>query len=353
MAINISQFVGQLTDRCPVCDLPSKHFPGKGEDFEHVLCVRCGAFDAAPRIISKRLLRGFSRRQVANISGYIRENQGIQIKAQDVSFLVGLATPTVGERSLKLLRWMARRWQTPGLEIGVPTAEGVNSLLAHFASIQKSKFEGDTGLEKTSILIFPFLSACWAEHGPELKYLIFDYLRDSLGVLTGDDKGSHAYQDWRAHDVKITPEGWNQLQSSGQADSNTGFVAMWFDESLHHVWQDAFYPAIQAAGYSPLRMDKKQHNNRIDDEIIATIRGCRFVVADVTGASNGVYYEAGFAGGLGKPVIWTVRHDYTTEKHFDTRQFNHIEWRESDLDSFRKALQLRIEATLGPGPLKG
>ena len=56
--------------------------------------------------------------------------------------------------------------------------------------------------------------------------------------------------------------------------------------------------AISGAGYKPVRIDKHQHNNRIDDEIVAAIRQSRFVVADFTQQRGGVYFEAGLAMGL-------------------------------------------------------
>ena len=42
---------------------------------------------------------------------------------------------------------------------------------------------------------------------------------------------------------------------------------------------------------------------------------------------GGVYYEAGFARGLGIPVISTCREDERGKLHFDTRQYNHIFWK--------------------------
>jgi nucleoside 2-deoxyribosyltransferase len=65
----------------------------------------------------------------------------------------------------------------------------------------------------------------------------------------------------------------------------------------------------------------------IDARIVAKLKQCRFVVADVTGARTGVYFEAGFALGFGRPVIWTCRRDDAKDMHFDTRQYNHILWR--------------------------
>lgn len=85
-----------------------------------------------------------------------------------------------------------------------------------------------------------------------------------------------------------------------------------------------------------------QHDGKIDDRIIAEIRIAGLVVADFTGGRGGVYYEAGYAQGLGIPVVWTCREDYFREKgvHFDTRQYNHIVWR--DAADLREKLKNRL-----------
>lgn len=56
--------------------------------------------------------------------------------------------------------------------------------------------------------------------------------------------------------------------------------------------------------------------------------------------------------GLGLPVIWTVRENDLDKVHFDNRQYNFILWSENDLADFSYRLQLRIEATIGKGPIK-
>jgi hypothetical protein len=131
-----------------------------------------------------------------------------------------------------------------------------------------------------------------------------------------------------------------------------GFVAMWFDKALDAAFVDGFAPAIRDCGFDPLRIDRKEHANKIDDEIVAEIRRSRFVVADFTSEPDrprgGVYFEAGFALGLNIPVIWTCRADLLGQVHFDTRQFNHIDWKEpADL---RERLRNRIAAVVGYGP---
>jgi nucleoside 2-deoxyribosyltransferase len=123
---------------------------------------------------------------------------------------------------------------------------------------------------------------------------------------------------------------------------------MWFDPSQDSA-RDAIKVAIAAAGYSPIRMDEVQHINRIDDEIIARIRRSRFMVADFTGQNQGVYFEAGYMLGLGRPVLWVCNDSESKKVHFDARQYNTIFY--TNLDDLKSRLQLRIEAILGKGPI--
>ena len=128
--------------------------------------------------------------------------------------------------------------------------------------------------------------------------------------------------------VVLTTDGWNRLdRGAGELIfEDRAFVAMSFHESLTPAWNEGLKPGIEAAGYRALRVDSEEHLQRIDLKIIGDIRASRFVVADVTGQRPGVYFEAGYAMALDRPVVWTVRSDEVDKIHFDTRQFRHIIW---------------------------
>jgi len=149
---------------------------------------------------------------------------------------------------------------------------------------------------------------------------------------------------------EISPKGFLYLEGRRDEDSSVGFCAMWFNPDVATLWTSVIEPATRLAGYEPLRTDGKQHNGKIDDEIMASIRASRFVVADFTGNRGGVYYEAGFAHGLGLPVIFMCREG--DELHFDIRQYNCIFWKPEALEEAQQRLKNRILATLGQGPLK-
>jgi hypothetical protein len=129
---------------------------------------------------------------------------------------------------------------------------------------------------------------------------------------------------------------------------------MWFGQDMTDPWQLGLEPAISDAGYEAFRIDKQEHANRIDDEILAQIRTYRFLVADFTSEAGkprgGVYFEAGFALGLDIPVIWTSHERMAGEIQFDTRQYNYIFWK--DPADLREKLRNRIIVLVGVGPLK-
>ena len=187
----------------------------------------------------------------------------------------------------------------------------------------------------------------WSEstEREEVDYLL-DYLRDRQWV---DKPG-------RTSKHRISVEGHARLAQLDQADSESSqaFVAMWFHDSTNEAWQKAIKAGIEDAGYEAVRIDGKEHINKIDDEIIAELRRTRFVVADFThgadGVRGGVYYEAGFAHGRDIPVVFCCRNDVIDEIHFDTRQYNHITWDPQNLPDFRRRLRTRIEAVIGEGP---
>lgn len=148
---------------------------------------------------------------------------------------------------------------------------------------------------------------------------------------------------------RITLQGWKRIEEiqARHPDSRQAFVAMWFDQELTSAWAEGFKPGIEDSQYfKALRIDKKEHSNKIDDEIVAEIRRSGLLVADFTGNRGGVYFEAGLAQGLGIPVIWTCKRDHLNNVHFDTRQYNHIDWQTPA--ELRSRLDQRIRATLLP-----
>ncbi|MEK6279171.1 MAG: hypothetical protein AABN95_02350 [Acidobacteriota bacterium] len=147
-------------------------------------------------------------------------------------------------------------------------------------------------------------------------------------------------------EYRLTAKGWIYVTQLNRTDVNShqAFIAMSFAPELVSAFMDGIKPAVEHTGYIPLRVDQVQHNQKIDDQIVADIRKSGLLIADVTGHRPGVYFEAGLALGLGIPVIWTCRETDIQAAHFDTRQYNHIVW--TNPEDLRQKLIARIEATV-------
>ena len=176
--------------------------------------------------------------------------------------------------------------------------------------------------------------------------------KDEIVIKVGQESRHPTY----TKSCYLTIEGYKRLAKIKEIkkDSLDGFMAMWFHNSMKESWNYGFKPGIKNAGYKAVRIDEEEHADKIDDKIIASIRRARFVVADLThgkkGVRGSVYYEAGFAHGLGIPVIFTCREDYLKKVHFDIRQYNCISWKEDDLKKLQEDLTNRITAIIGDGP---
>ena len=187
-------------------------------------------------------------------------------------------------------------------------------------------------------------SLAWAENPEEFRFYVKSLLDRGLFALSNPE--TRSLND-PLYPVFITSGGWEHLErdKSSLTEKSQAFVAMLFDQALLSVYENAISPAIESTGYKPYRVDARPHLERIDVKVIAEIRESRFIVADVTQQKAGVYYEAGFAHGLGIPVIWCVRRDDLKNVHFDTRQYNHVLWESEEM--LYEQLRNYILATIG------
>ncbi len=308
-----------MNEECPIC-WSSLNSPIRASGDKHPIdCPRCGEFVVSGVVSSELYHKPLNGLQIANASGWIRQyRQRGKILLNDVETLRNQRTPTVAEKANKLLLYLSKEFPIPGQSLNFNWNES------------------------------PLLAVTWSQNVEELSYLFKDYLYGEKVFLIYelDEQGIQKF--------KISPVGWAYIDSLKQInpESRIAFVAMWFDEKVKPLWSEAIKPSIEAAGYEPLRIDMHQHNNRIDDEIIAMIRRSRFLVAEFTDQRGGVYFKAGFARSLGLEVIWICPRNELKNVHFDTRQYNFITWEDGNLEDLRKALQYRIEATIGRGNYK-
>jgi hypothetical protein len=176
-----------------------------------IACVRCGNYQISAIGVSE--LQKITLEQRANLSGWIRENQGCRILGNDLPSLKKLRTPTVGEKANKILLHMAKSSARPGARFSIASTIGTEVFDEGF-SIHLSSIE--------------LTSVAWATNDQEVFYLLQDYLCTETGYIKSD------------HGFVITPKGWAYLDSLNRTNTNStvAFIAMWLTSKLtERIWQ--------------------------------------------------------------------------------------------------------------------
>ena len=138
----------------------------------------------------------------------------------------------------------------------------------------------------------------------------------------------------------------------------TCFVASAFDHpDVDRIYRSIIKPALRELDIVVARVDGIEHNDDIDDKIFSLLDDCDLCIADLTYARPSVYYEAGYAFGKGKPVIYLARSDHFRPRiedpkgnlkvHFDLQMKNIIPW-SSPCDSIRKKIIRRTRIVVAP-----
>ena len=110
------------------------------------------------------------------------------------------------------------------------------------------------------------------------------------------------------------------------------FVLMPFDKKFIDVWELGIRPSIDSLKLDCRRADDFAHNKEILAVIRTLIQQSLLIIADITDNNANVFYELGFAHGLGKPAILITQN--RDEVPFDLRGIKNIEYRSvTDLKS--------------------
>ena len=88
-----------------------------------------------------------------------------------------------------------------------------------------------------------------------------------------------------------------------KAQERICFVVMQFTEEYNSLFTEVIRPTCEEYDYKVVRADEFYTSGLIIDDITRSIRECAVVIADVTPNNPNVFYEVGFAHGIGKPTI--------------------------------------------------
>jgi nucleoside 2-deoxyribosyltransferase len=136
------------------------------------------------------------------------------------------------------------------------------------------------------------------------------------------------------------------------------FIASAFGhDDVDAIYDRCIVPILRKLSVMPLRVDRVEHNEDIDKKIFELLDSADFAIADLTYARPSVYYEAGYASGKSKPVVYIAKRDHFKARdddpygnfrvHFDLQMKNIISWAEPDR-TFSDRLLERIRHILQP-----
>jgi len=180
-----------------------------------------------------------------------------------------------------------------------------------------------------------------AEYGCEdvaKKSMVIKYIEGQKWFDVKKLTDGSAYMTINGEGIKHAESIQNHNNKSKQV-----FVAMSFNPQLRSMYENVIKVAIGRCGLDPVRIDDTDFNGEIIENVRNQIDQCRFVIADFTDNSPGVYFEAGYALGRNIPVIFCCRESDKGEIHFEINHNKFIFWNE--FHEFNAELVKRITNT--------
>jgi hypothetical protein len=209
------------TDNCLICNPVRDNISTRSTN--HFDCLRCGRFSITFEAARNWISASPTDRQKANASGWLKEHQEVALDSTNIDSLLSIPSPNFSDRVDKLLVEMSN--MTPALGETLNVDQNVARLI----------------------------SASWSLDKRELNFLLINYMQNEAGYIAH----SHFSSD-KEYVTTITPRGYSRLDDlrAEPVNSQMGFCAMWFDESVEHIWTKVIEPAISSAGYEPtLRLE--------------------------------------------------------------------------------------------------
>jgi hypothetical protein len=310
---------------CPLCSIPvTAHTPRPENDRDDFDCPNCGNYSLVASMLATLQAAPRHKRELAILSHAIRRMQrnGERplINTYTAKAIVDEGRlPTSSEQLENLILFFGNALPEPGAAIPHLKAPTMRATLG---SISES-------------------AAGWLieqAHG--------------LGLIEGiENKNLNA--PYVILDATLSLRGWEVYREllAGGSQSKRAFMAMRFgDDQLDGVFRDYFKAAVKRAGFDLFRLDEEPKAGLIDDRLRLEIRRSRFLIADLSHGNAGAYWEAGYAEGLGRPVIYTCRKDVfddpKTRPHFDTNHHLTIVWDAGNVAAAAEQLVTTIRVTL-------
>jgi hypothetical protein len=255
------------------------------------------------------------------------KNAGNPMPAKDIAVAVGFRQPR-DWRFLDLLRSASQYGLVTGTglaasvhltklgrDVVAPSSPGQRSeaLLAAFRTVKDfeavEKFYGGKRIPEDEF----FLNTLTREFGiPRDRVKVFaEVFLKNLRYLRAFSKEPATSVIPNSADV---PDGTKPPEKASQVVSkeprvreflDSCFVMMPFGEWFDRYYQEIYVPAINEAGFEPVRSDELFTTGSVVEQIWQQIEKSKILLADLCGKNPNVFYELGLAHAARKPVVFT------------------------------------------------
>lgn len=311
---------------CPVCNSEDSRIIGPlaGKAADAIECQRCGKYSVTTEALGDYLVPRFagsrlSKLNRAVISYFIRSSQ------QKPPMLTSDYLKNLIEKNPKL-----------------PSRYSQAQLIVKYVGNHLESGEGKIPSFQpdftSSVGCLDFDDAC--ELALELV---------AKGILVGVDASAMGRKSLM--NIGLTLDGWSDFENirSNGGEGSYCFVALQFgDVELDEVIREQIRkPVHEELGIEILDMRDLAQAGIIDNIMRDKIRGSRFVIADLSHDNRGAYWEAGYAEGLGKPVIYICKGSKFDEvtPHFDVNHSTIVMWGDG-YENFAEELVATIRRTV-------
>lgn len=165
-------------------------------------------------------------------------------------------------------------------------------------------------------------------------------------AVSHDPVTEHPRQEFT--NINLSLEGWEryEVEKRSQFEGKYGFIAMKFEDTvLDPFVKDVVKPAVKEdLGYDLVDMRDVAQAGVIDNILRTQIRDAAFLIVDLTHDNPGAYWEAGYAEGLGKPVLYICEKAKFDKDgtHFDANHCTTVLWSRDDEESFKQELVVTL-----------
>ncbi|MBI1390898.1 MAG: hypothetical protein GC154_20910 [bacterium] len=292
---------------CPLCNASCSIISDPLIDGKKYSCDNDGEFSisgsAEPKVdkltqIQKNYLRHIIFKRKSS-------NNPTSLTTTQIDSIIGhMNFPTPIEQCENLILWLGQQSQRPGEDIPM-------------SSIQ-------------------YLPAAGSQCDKSLGYII-EYLTNTKKLLI---KRSEAY--------RLSMKGWGKYQEllKSHTSSKRVFMAYEFKNTdLKSLINNHLRKAILETGFELFVLDDEPKAGHIINRMTVEIRNSKFLIADQSDSNLNVYWEAGLAEGLNKPVIYICDESKKDKRPFDTNQLQTVFWNKDNPELFVQEIKISIRAT--------